>query len=79
MVTPPYVMSHQGPAKAGHIKLSKAPFAAVASLSSGCFVATSLRGALGSAVMRALAIGGLSMALVSLALAETVSVSWIGT
>ena len=68
----------QGAAKAGHFKLSDAPFSAVASLSSGCFVATSVRGAIGSAVARALPISGFCMFLVISALGETVDVYGIG-
>ena len=68
----------QGSAKAGHFKLSDAPFSAVASLSSGCFVATSVRGAIGSAVARALPISGFCMSLVGVALGETVDVVGIG-
>ena len=61
------VMS-QGAAKAGHFKISNAPFLAVASLSSGCFVATSVRGAIGSAVARALPVSGFCVAVLGSAL-----------
>ena len=67
----------QGPAKASRFKLSDAPISAVASLSSGCFIATSIRAAFISAVVRALPIAGLSMYLLVLALGEAVHV--VGT
>ena len=71
-------VASQGPAKAGHFKLFKAPLSAVASLTSGCFIATSLRGAFGSAVMRALCIAGESMLVMEYALAENIDVNGTG-